>query len=215
MNLKDLFTQCVSRTYQNTLTQVSYATERFGKELRIWFEASNGALDWMRNLNFPARPYGDCKSLWFCHRGFLGAWKEVRPFLAEQISAPDIDHITVTGYSHGAAVALLCHEYAVFHRPDIADRINGFGFGCPRVVWGPTPRAVQNRFLRFLVIRNLEDLVTHLPPAFLGFHHVSPVLEIGQKGRYSATDAHRPEHYLHELHDLSPITETRSLFGTM
>lgn len=199
MELEHLFLQCISRDYENTWANVSYATERIGGELRIWFQSSNGALDWMRNLDFPARPYGDCKSLWFCHRGFLGAWREVRPHLVDTISDTSVDRITIVGYSHGAAVALLCHEYACFNRPDIADHINGFGFGCPRVVWGPTPRAVRNRFTNFLVVRNLDDFVTHLPPAFFGFHHVSPVLEIGTKGRYTDIDAHRPLSYLDSL----------------
>ena len=199
MLLEDLFSQCVSRTYQNTRANVSFDIERIGSELRIWFESSNGALDRIRNLDFPARPYGDCRHLWFCHRGFLKAWKEVRPYIAPKIQDRTIDHVTITGYSHGAGLALLCHEFAHFHRYDISNQINGFGFGCPRVIWGPTPSLVRERFRRFLVIRNIDDLVTHLPPALLGYHHASTLLEIGKKGRYSATDAHRPENYLKEL----------------
>lgn len=202
MNLENLFLQCISRNYQNTLGAVSYAIDKRDGELRIWFESSNGAIDWIRNLNFPALPYGDCKHLWFCHRGFLSAWKEVRPHLRDAIMDKSVEQITIVGYSHGAAVALLCHEYACFNRTDIATHIEGVGFGCPRVVWGPVPKSVSRRFKRFLVVRNRNDIVTHLPPVLFGFHHVSPVLEIGKKGRYTKTDAHRPENYQKELQSM-------------
>jgi len=57
----------------------------------------------------------------------------------------------------------------------------------------------MRRWERFTVIRNLDDLVTHMPPAVLGFSHVGELLEIGEKGRYSRVDAHRPENILAEL----------------
>ena len=202
MKLEVLFLQCISKHYTHTKRDVSYATEQVGGELFLFFECSNGSMDWARNFNFPARPYGDCKNLWFCHRGFLGAWKEVLPLLSPIILDKSVQNATVVGYSHGAAIALLCHEYIWFHRPDLRGNLQGVGFGCPRVIWGPTPQAVLARWENFLVVRNLDDIVTHLPPALFGFHHVSPVLEIGKKGRYTRVDAHRPENYLRELHGL-------------
>jgi hypothetical protein len=116
---------------------------------------------------------------------------------------PEVRAVRIVGYSHGAALAVLCHEYLWFHRPDLRQTLTGFGYGCPRVLWGiPTP-ALQKRWERFTVIRNREDIVTHLPPALFGYFHVGRMLEIGQKGTYSATDAHRPESILKELDALA------------
>ena len=52
------------------------------------------------------------------------------------------------------------------------------------------------RWENFTVIRNLNDIVTHVPPAILGYSHVGTVLEIGIKGRYTPIEAHYEENIL-------------------
>ncbi|MBQ2293894.1 MAG: hypothetical protein II258_00815 [Spirochaetales bacterium] len=49
------------------------------------------------------------------------------------------------------------------------------------------------------MVRNIEDVVTHLPPAALGYRHVGKMLEIGAKGRYSDVDAHKAKNIEKEL----------------
>ena len=135
------------------------------------------------------------------HRGFLRVWKSVRDEVEEKIAAllasNPLQNICCIGYSHGAALCGLATEDLQFL---YGNRLSvcGYGFGCPRFAWGPLPRAVEERFARFTVIRNIPDLVTHLPPAVLGYHHVGVMHEIGAAGRYSAVDAHRPQAYLAE-----------------
>ena len=107
------------------------------------------------------------KHRWFVHRGFLRVWKTIRDEIKEQVINPNIKHIIVAGYSHGAAIAVLRHEYCVFNRPDI--EISGYGFGAPRVVWGWLNKTVKRRFDNFYVIRNCRDIVTHVPPALFGY----------------------------------------------
>lgn len=165
------------------------------KGLRIFFEWSNGATDWKNNLDFPAKPYRDMGDKWYAHRGFLRVWKVIEPHLAEVIMTPDIKFIEICGYSHGAAIALLCHEYCKYHRPDID--VCGYGFGGPRVIWGFPNKRVKERFKGFTVIRNKKDLVTHLPPAIFGYRHYK-VITIGD-GSYNSIDAHRSENYIAEL----------------
>jgi hypothetical protein len=166
------------------------------KVLSIFFEESNGATDWKNNFDFPAKPYRDMRDKWYAHRGFLRVWKAIEPHLRDVIMSPDIKFIDIYGYSHGAAVALLCHEYCKFHRPDI--NVCGYGFGSPRVIWGFPNKRVRDRFKGFTVIRNKGDIVTHLPPAIFGFTHCPTVLTIGD-GSYNCIDAHRPESYITEL----------------
>ena len=91
-----------------------------------------------------------------------------------------------------------CHEYVWYKRPEIRDGSFGVGFGCPRVVWGSVPRENERR-KNFFVIRNLDDLVTHLPPTLFGYRHVGNIVEIGNASNYSMIDAHRSENYITEL----------------
>ena len=156
----------------------SYCIQREGDQLFLLFEWSNGRTDWRNNLDFPAKPYRDMADKWYAHRGFLRVWKAIEPHLEEVVADPTVREIYVAGYSHGAAIALLCFEYCRFHRPDIP--ASGIGYGCPRVVWGFTPKRVRDRFQGFVVVRKGCDLVTHVPPALFGFRHVGDVLKIGE-----------------------------------
>ena len=166
-----------------------------GKSLNIYFEKSNGATDWKNNLDFPAKPYRDMADKWYAHRGFLKVWKAIEPHLKDAIMNPEVRCIYIYGYSHGAAIALLCHEYCRYHRPDII--VYGYGFGAPRVIWGFPNERVKKRFEGFTVVRNKKDIVTHLPPAIFGFKHYN-VKTIGD-GSYNSIDAHRPGSYIAEL----------------
>ena len=179
----------------------SYATEIEGDTLYILFEWSNGKTDWRNNFDFPAKPYRDMPNLWFAHRGFLRVWKTIEPSLANLICFGNIKRIVIGGYSHGAAIAVLCHEYCKYNRPDI--EIEGYGFGCPRVVWGFLRKNVKERFKGFAVIRNGGDIVTKVPPAIFGFRHIGKLIEIGQGKGYKMIEAHYADKYIKELEEYS------------
>lgn len=200
MTLSSLFERCLHISYTRVGRSADYARERIGSTLYLYFEASDGAADWKSNLNFPAKPYRRMDGpVWFAHRGFLQVWKTIEPYVADDIADPTVKAIVLVGYSHGAAVAALCHEYVWYHRPDLRKAMRGYGFGCPRVFWGISSSACRRRWAQFCVIRNIDDIVTHVPPAILGFSHVGKMLEIGTRGTYSRVDAHRPENILAEL----------------
>lgn len=199
MKLYDLFYECLQIEYKELKRSANYALRRKGDHLKIYFQHSRGATDWKNNLDFPAKPYGHMGEIWLAHRGFLGVWEVLKETLGPIIEDKQIRKITVVGYSHGAAMALLCHEYIKFHRPDIAGNVKSFGFGCPRVVWGVPSKKVRRRFEGFTVIRNLDDIVTHAPPAILGYRHIGEMIEIGEKGKYSPIEAHFAENILKEL----------------
>ena len=204
MKLSYLFKKCVNAHYNHVENSGDYYTERIGNTLYIYLECSNGKTDWLNNLDFPAKPYKRMgKVIWFAHRGFVRVWKSIEPYMEKQIGDPTITKIITVGYSHGAALAVLCHEYVWYNRPDLCDRIEGYGFGCPRVFWGIPTKKLKQRWERFTVIRNRDDIVTHVPPAVWGFSHVGKMIEIGERGRYTGTDAHRPENIIAELNRLS------------
>ncbi len=197
--LKNLFLACLQADYHEVDHGGSWAFLRDDRELTLFFEHSHGLTDWLNNLHFTAVPYRDMNPEWQCHAGFLRVWKSLRPHLIPLIFDPTMTRLTIVGYSHGAALAVLCHEFVYYHRPDLRQTLLGVGFGCPRVLFGCPPPEVAARWERFLVVRNIDDLVTHLPPRALGFCHVGNLVTIGTPNRYSAIDAHRPESYLAEL----------------
>lgn len=200
MQLSQLFERCLGADYTTLANSADVVLEQTGNTLYIYLESSDGGEDWRNNLDFPTVPYRPMDStVWRAHRGFTRVWKTVESYLAPTIADPTIEHIVTVGYSHGGALAVLCHEYVWYHRPDLREHIEGYGFGAPRVVWGVLSRELAVRWERFTVVRNLDDIVTHLPPRALGYTHVGQMLEIGEKGTYSRVDAHRPENILREL----------------
>ena len=200
MKLSALLEECLRGPYTHVENGGDFRFARHRGELWLYFPHSDGAVDWKNNLDFPAKAYtqGDAPHL-FVHRGFLRVWESVKPHAVSLIADARTKSITCVGYSHGAALALLCYDFACRIRPQLTPHTEGYGFGSPRVLWGMRTPAVQERFARFTVIRNLDDIVTHLPPAALGYFHAGNLLEIGEKENYSRVDAHRAENILAQL----------------
>lgn len=209
MTLKQLFVRVLDAPHtQLEKESASFFVEREGDTLRILFEESNGRNDWINNFRFlalPKKPYKHMERVWFAHRGFNRVWKVIEPELAELVVDPSVRRIEIGGYSHGAAVAVLCYEYCRYHRNDIP--VVGFGFGAPRVVWGVIPKEVRERLNGFVVIRNDHDIVTHLPPAWLGYRHVGRVCHIKRNGcRIKPVRDHYPGEYTTVLTQIDPQT---------
>lgn len=204
MTLLQLYNKVLSVEYTQLQERAaSFAVEREGDTLYLYFEGSNGATDWRTNFNFPAKPYRDMKDLWFAHRGFLLEWKVMKERLQPQIEDKTVRKIVIAGYSHGGAIALLCHEYCVFHRGDIAENIYGYGFGAPRVVFAFLRKSLRKRLEHFFVVRNCRDVVTHLPPLAFGFRQAGNLLHIGQGEQYGPVKSHEPNSYQTELKKIS------------
>lgn len=202
MNLARLFSLTLRAPYTEVENDASFAAIGMGSTLCLLFQWSCGAVDWKNNLDFPALPYRDMPHRFLCHRGFLRVWKSAEPYIDEILRGSDARKITVAGYSHGGALAMLCHEYVWFTRPHLREGLTGVGFGAPRVLWRlPGTLWPKERWERFTVVRNADDIVTHLPPALLGYRHTGNLLTVGKPGRYSGADAHRPEAYERSLRE--------------
>lgn len=201
-----MFEECLRREYREVENAASYSYGREkngdGECLFIFFQKSHGVTDWLNNLDFSAQPYEEMDPPWSCHGGFLRVWNSVKRYLKPHIFDPNINRAVVVGYSHGAALAILCHEYIWYHRPDLREHLTGFGYGCPRVLHGCVPPEIAARWEHFYVVRNGRDAVTNLPPRFTGYCHVGNLISIGGDGKESEIDAHRPESYLRELRAL-------------
>ena len=202
----DLFGECLSKNYKHTEEAGSYAFEIEGDTLKIWLEHSNGESDWRNNFDFPAKAYRDMPLPWKAHRGFMRVFKSIESNIKEAVLNPNIKKIQIVGYSHGAALAMLCHEYCVYNRPDA--EVYGYGFGSPRVLYGKYTDELLTRWENFTVIRNYDDIVTHLPPRLLGFRHVGKIVDLTPKGYYIKSEkkftekfiaGHRPENIIKQL----------------
>lgn len=200
--LKQLFISCLEADYVDTEEDGSFAAVRDGDLLYLFFEKSNGVEDWINNLSYHAVSRGRIDDRWFCHEGFLEVFEDILPHIEGLILNKAVRRIVTVGYSHGAALALLCHEYVWYSRPDIRAECESFGFGCPRVIWGTVPKEGE-RWRSFYIVRNIDDVVTHLPPRALGYRHVGRLVEVGEIGKYSGIDAHRAENYIFELENAS------------
>ncbi len=202
--LHELFQKCISVDYIHISESADYFIEEKDGILYIYLQSSNGVEDWINNFDFPPVPYKKIGGrLCFCHKGFLRVWRAVMPRIEPLISDSGIRGVITVGYSHGGAVAALCHEYVITARPDLIENCSGFGFGAPRVLWGRRRAAITDKWRRFTVLKNIDDIVTHLPPRAFGFFHPGPIAEYGEKGKYSPVDAHRPENILAELEKLN------------
>ena len=195
--LSRLFESCLYADYREVENGGSFAVVRDGELLYLFFEKSSGGEDWKNNLSFRAVDC-DCEGEFFCHRGFLQVWRSVLPHIERQIQSPSVRRIVSVGYSHGAALALLCHSYIYSSRPDIRQDCDGFGFGCPRVIRGRVSDAAE-RWSKFYRVSVAGDVVTELPPKIFGYRHVGKEIKVGKSGIYSGIDAHRPEIYALEL----------------
>jgi hypothetical protein len=196
--MRELFISCLNVEYRHVENGGSFAYVRDGDVLYLFFEKSNGEEDWYNNLSYHAVSVGREGDGWFCHEGFLRVWQSILPYLAGQIQSMSVRRIVSVGYSHGAALALLCHEYIWYARPDLDGNFEGYGFGCPRVIYGRVAGEGE-RWHDFFVVRNIDDSITHLPPRIFGYRHVGNLIEIGRRGEYSGINAHRAENYVREL----------------
>ena len=209
LNLRSLFEKCINASYIELNGSASCASAFNNGNLELFFESSNGAEDWLNNLNFFSTPYKDMSPEWQVHRGFLNVWGYAKPYVKEKLDGLPLRSVTIIGYSHGAAIALLCHEFIWYNYPQHRANLQSFGFGCPKVLKsGNTIDMIKDRWDTFFRVSNLDDFVTHLPPESLGFTHVGHLVEIGEKGRYSCYDcpdlkAHHPSSYLQVLTELA------------
>ena len=200
--MRNLFKRCLNAKYTSTVESGDYAIEVDGNTLYILFEWSDDAEDWINNFDFPAKPYKRMTDIWFCHRGFLKVWKamqnEIEVGVAQALREhPEITNITIVGYSHGGAIALLATEDMTYLYGEKFN-VSGYGFGAPRVLWGYIPKAVRERISAFVTVRNIPDMVTHLPPKIFGYQDIN-IKEIGEEGKYKPIEAHLSSSYIAEL----------------
>lgn len=148
--------------------------------LYITFRGSNSKKDWQTNLTFWQKtiPYGNTASKIRVHTGFIQAYKS--PGVRDKIHAlmtSDVLYIQVAGHSHGAALSILCAVDLEYNFPRRDYRV--FLFGCPRVGNRAFQKSYDRRVPQTVRVENGNDIITKIPFASWGFHHVGTLLHIG------------------------------------
>ena len=204
-SLTYLFNKCLNANYKDNDIDTSYAFVEEGDTLYIYFEGSVTKLDWFHNFMFKKKPYKDMKNPYKMHRGFLKCWKSIEDIIIAKITEKLDDQfkwksIRVVGYSHGAALAMLCHECCWYHRNDIAEDLKTIGFEGPRVYGSYKVKdSLKERWKNFRLIRNHTDIVTHVPPFIFGYTHVEEIIKIKRQSFYCFVKAHMWQNVMESL----------------
>jgi len=153
----------------NIVTGGDWITGGFDVQYKIvdrilYFQCTHGNDDWKENFKAGHDVY-PCSDIRFkAHDGFSELWLSVK----EEIEKLDFD--AIVGYSQGAALAGFAHEN-YFHRK--GRQPITWTFGCPRFLYKPSSM-LEARFTNFIRYGNLGDIVTMVPPSFMGYRHVGP-----------------------------------------
>ena len=184
MTLLKLFNTCLDIPYQTIGTNVNYAFKETGDKLEIYFECSNGLQDWLANFDFKKVVYD---GLFKVHRGFYECYYQVRNIILDKVYEKDWKEVIVVGYSHGASLCGFATQDIRYHFPHL--KLFGYAFESPRFV--KVKRELKYMFDDLTVIRNGNDLVTHVPFKFMGFSDVGTMFNI--KGDTSLVEKHIPK----------------------
>ena len=132
--------------------------------------------DVLTDLDFPPKRWAEGGSV---HSGFADALKEEEAWPEVESHLPtDASTLYVTGHSLGAALATLAAS-------KLKDRFTMlFTFGAPRVGNARFGKTIPDE--RHQRYRNCLDLVTRIPPEFLGFVHCGTRHYIDSEGKIHA-----------------------------
>ena len=195
-NLLKMYERTLSLPYERVDPyNVEYHIKRVGNTLYIDFKWTNSKTKWLLNFQWYKKPYKDMKSNWSAHVGFLKCWKTVEPYIAVAIGDFKINKIRVVGYSHGGALAMMCHEFIWFHRPDLREELCTYAFGAPKVFFGRIQESLKERWEKFTVIKIDSDIVSKLPPFYT---HVGKILTL-ECGVKSLIKSHHRDCYIYAL----------------
>ncbi|HSF85901.1 MAG TPA: lipase family protein [Acidimicrobiia bacterium] len=113
------------------------------------------------------------------HRGFKREVDDLWPKVEEELSTKDMRKLWFTGHSLGGAMATIsAGRCYLAHIPQMPEHV--YTFGAPRV---GTKRYVQNVDLNITRWVNNNDMVTRVPPAWLGYQHVGQRKYINAYGK--------------------------------
>ncbi len=133
-------------------------------------------LDWISNFNFMVKPYKHMKYLFFVHRGIHKKYMSVRDEIYEQVKGLIDYTMHIYGFSQGGGIDYSAHEDYWFRGFDPET----WAFAPPRAFGWWNSRVLKKRFLKFHVVKNVNDVVPKAPPVIFGFRHYGTIHKLGK-----------------------------------
>ncbi|KAL8639195.1 MAG: hypothetical protein Q9228_003742 [Teloschistes exilis] len=151
------------------------------------FRGSKSVRNFITDVDFPATQTDICPSC-TAHQGFWGSWVEARKGVLAALKTTAASHpnnrVVVTGHSLGGAIADLAA--AEIRKSGITADL--YTYGAPRIAGKTLSDFItnQNAGGNYRVTHN-HDPVPRLPPAVLGFVHISPEYYISSPNKVVPT----------------------------
>lgn len=174
------------------VTDIQCFLRRRNNEMTITFRGSDSRKDWIVDSKFwkSVIPYNNYQSKIRVHSGFISTYKSnnVRGRIQREIEKNSIKKVALTGHSYGAALAVLCAVDLEYNFPKNDYEV--IVFGCPRVGNKYFQKSYNLRVFKTLRVENVNDLVTKVPFACMGYRHVGASLKIGEKNVFLLPNMH-------------------------
>lgn len=193
------FTKGVTHTWKG---HTEYCVNISDSLCTIVFRGTDTADEWKSNFAFCRKkiPYGNADSRVRVHEGFIDAYAcdLVRNRIHALVPKRPC-RVVVTGHSRGAALAALCALDLQYNFPHLD--IEAYLFGCPRIGNAAFARSYNKRVCKTVRVCNGNDIVTKLPPAFMGYRHIGACLDVGGIRAFPAVSfsSHLPFEYSHKI----------------
>lgn len=193
MTVKELFNRQLTGEWTTSGKDVQWRFSVVDGINLLEFQCTSTADDWIENLKFWPKFTHDSM---FIHAGFCEMWRSISADIASKTFDISKDAIfIITGYSQGSALATIsgyCFKALGYN-------VKLITFGCPRIFWGYVPIKIRKLlFGTHYAVRG--DIVTHLPPAILGYSRGGKCVRIGPKSMIKV-EKHEPVNYQNYLPD--------------
>lgn len=183
INLLELFNTCLTISYEQIGDKVNYAFKEEKDTLYIFFEPSSSLEDWKANFDFKKEMYDIFK----VHRGFYNCYYQCRNFVLDKVYSKEWKEVIVVGYSHGGALATICHQDIRYHFPNL--KVHTYAFESPRCL--KVPKKYRFYWEGLTRIVNGTDIVAHCPPKIFGYTDLGTMLKV--KGDTSLVEKRLPK----------------------
>ena len=159
--------------YEKDQTDVYYG--KYKGKLCLYFPGTNikQKEDIINDLN--CFLYHDQKWKIRYHMGFKRAYEKIKEFILSIVKYDD--SIYIFGHSLGGALAVLIG----IDLWNIKKQVTILSFGCPRIGDKTFTNFLQRISLLHYRVVNGIDLITHLPPWWLGYKHCGQKIRIGNR----------------------------------
>ncbi len=138
--------------------------------------------DWWADLRIRKKTLNGAPGKW--HKGFVTALWRVQLHIETRLGFSNrIKPIYITGHSLGGALAVV-HAAALFTKNEHDRVVEVVTFGAPRVANRASRKWLDSKYQdKITQYRIPGDRVPHLPPVWMGYHHVGRPVYLGQPTR--------------------------------